>query len=247
MKKDIEWLKKEVLDNKFMGHTIHIDVLFELMDELDEPEVNSQIDKLAYFIMSEIEGEPSQNQGAVDTAIRIIKSYQNQEKLSQKWIDEHEIHYNHWVGAVPVTDLQNLLVPKQEEIVVPEWFAKWYEDRGYEMSLYGMLNDLYSNFKTAMMNWSEKYERGHAELQEVIALIKLRGKEIYEVEEEQKYIVSDKSGTPLLIKTDKGEIMSYDSQIAYNNSNGTIELTEQEIKDYDPRYWAFRKPVEELE
>ncbi len=32
-----------------------------------------QIDKLANFIMSEIEGEPSQNEGAGDTAIRIIK------------------------------------------------------------------------------------------------------------------------------------------------------------------------------
>ena len=42
MKKDLNWLRRKVLDNKFMGHTIHIDVLFELMDELDEPEVLSQ-------------------------------------------------------------------------------------------------------------------------------------------------------------------------------------------------------------
>ena len=38
VKKNIEWLRRKVLDNKFMGHTIHIDVLFELMDQLDEPE-----------------------------------------------------------------------------------------------------------------------------------------------------------------------------------------------------------------
>ena len=63
------------------------------------------------------------------------------------------------------------------------------------------------------------------------------------VEKEQKYIVSDNSSIPLLIKNDSGEVMSYDSQIAYNNSNGTIELTEQEIKDYDERYMAFAKPV----
>jgi hypothetical protein len=35
-----------------------------------------QIDKLASFIMNEIEGEPSQDEGAGDCAIRIIKEYQ---------------------------------------------------------------------------------------------------------------------------------------------------------------------------
>ncbi len=35
-----------------------------------------QIDKLANFIMAEIEGEPSQSEGAGDTAIRIIKQLQ---------------------------------------------------------------------------------------------------------------------------------------------------------------------------
>ena len=67
------------------------------------------------------------------------------------------------------------------------------------------------------------------------------------MEEEQKYIVSDNSSIPLLIKNDDGKVMAYDSQIAYNNANGTIELTEQEIKDYDDRYMIFAKPVEELE
>ena len=35
-----------------------------------------QIDKLAKFIMAEVEGEPSENEGAGDTAIRIIKQLQ---------------------------------------------------------------------------------------------------------------------------------------------------------------------------
>ena len=36
----------------------------------------SQIDKLAAFIMANVEGEPSQSEGAGDTAIRIIKQLQ---------------------------------------------------------------------------------------------------------------------------------------------------------------------------
>ena len=35
-----------------------------------------QIDRLANFIMAEVDGEPSQSQGAVDTAIRIIRECQ---------------------------------------------------------------------------------------------------------------------------------------------------------------------------
>lgn len=34
-----------------------------------------QIDRLAQFILDEVPGEPSQDQGAVDTAIRVIREY----------------------------------------------------------------------------------------------------------------------------------------------------------------------------
>jgi hypothetical protein len=45
-------------------------------DEGDRHEgenAQAQIDRLASFIMHEVPGEPSQSQGAVDTAIRIIR------------------------------------------------------------------------------------------------------------------------------------------------------------------------------
>ena len=160
MKKGIEWLKEETEkriktiesdDISFVGSEYYDegyidgmrDVLYRI-NQLDEPEANSQIDKLANFIMSEVEGEPSQNQGAVDTAIRIIKSYQNQETLSQKWIDEHEKReqlrdpfgnvYLQYV--VPSRYLQNLLVPKQELPVIPKFVAEVIEEhkeRGYDV------------------------------------------------------------------------------------------------------------------
>src|SRR5699024_995883 len=95
--KDLESIRDEIWEEmlRLEDHRIDqwADIRYQTLREvlqkhghLDEPEVNSQIDKLANFIMSEVEGEPSQNQGAVDTAIRIIKSYQNQETLSQEWI-----------------------------------------------------------------------------------------------------------------------------------------------------------------
>lgn len=45
------------------------------MTEDHEP-LNVQIDRLASFIIGEVLGEPSQNEGAIDTAIRIIREQQ---------------------------------------------------------------------------------------------------------------------------------------------------------------------------
>ena len=46
-----------------------------------------QINELASFIMNEVPGEPSQSQGAVDTAIRIIRELQaeNSELKEKAW------------------------------------------------------------------------------------------------------------------------------------------------------------------
>ncbi len=43
--------------------------------------LDSQIDRLAKFIVEHIPGEPSQSEGAVDTAIRIMSSQQGQTDL----------------------------------------------------------------------------------------------------------------------------------------------------------------------
>ena len=42
-----------------------------------EGEHESQVDRLAKFIMEEVEGEPSQSEGTIDTAIRIIRELMN--------------------------------------------------------------------------------------------------------------------------------------------------------------------------
>lgn len=43
----------------------------EILDGYDN--LRGQMSELANFIMKEVDGEPSQSQGAVDTAIRIIR------------------------------------------------------------------------------------------------------------------------------------------------------------------------------
>jgi hypothetical protein len=51
----------------------------ELAAELGSPRIESperQIDRLGNFILAEVAGEPSANEGAVDTAIRVIRKLQ---------------------------------------------------------------------------------------------------------------------------------------------------------------------------
>jgi len=56
---------------------------------MSKPEsLESQIARLAKFIMEEIPGEPSQDGGAVDTAIRIMRAQQTAWKTFQQDIDK---------------------------------------------------------------------------------------------------------------------------------------------------------------
>ena len=64
------------------------------------------------------------------------------------------------------------------------------------------------------------------------------------MKEEQKYYVIDKEDNILLIRG-YGGIEKADNLKITNSGGGALKLTEQEIKDYDPRYWAFAEPVEE--
>ena len=69
--------------------------------------------------------------------------------------------------------------------------------------------------------------------------------------EEQKYHVIDRHKVYLLVKEEERNKVETVAKIVEFYGHEHVELnyqlTEQEIKDYDPRYWAFAKPVEELE
>ena len=45
--------------------------------------LDSQVSRLASFIMSEIPGEPSQDQGAIDTAIRLLSRHAEVRKVHE--------------------------------------------------------------------------------------------------------------------------------------------------------------------
>ena len=73
-------------------------------------------------------------------------------------------------------------------------------------------------------------------------------KDIKWLKEEQKYYVMNEENELILGWSQSAYITpcieGYE-YMKYNGRENLFQLTEQEIKEYDPRYWAFAKPVEE--
>jgi len=148
------------------------------------------------------------------------------EVLSEEWIKENEeqIDPNNpsntwWVEA---DKLRGKFVPKQEELEakIQELIEDYKQEDGqYSNPENGWIGEFIEDLKNL-------------------------------VEEEQKYRVEDSHGRTLLAKmtySHRGE--TYEKVEPYNEliAGYKKELTEQEIKDYDPSYMIFAKPVEELE
>jgi hypothetical protein len=55
--------------------------------ERDTGLARAQIDKLARFILTEVEGEPSESEGAVDTAIRVIRDLMAPDMSDEQWLE----------------------------------------------------------------------------------------------------------------------------------------------------------------
>lgn len=76
---------------------VHVADVSALLDALDE--ADSKTDRLAHFIIGEIPGEPSQNQGAVDTAIRVMTSLKVENVSLRHQLAELYEHRKHIVSV----------------------------------------------------------------------------------------------------------------------------------------------------
>lgn len=198
-KEGMSWRNDNIVINKGK--------LFDLIDQLDEPEV-----------------------------------------LSTDWIKDNQSMWTSIHGAeyyVPANKLYGKLVPKQEEaekVVVPDFVDRWLKrSKGHFESIYRAIGYLSSYGYDDYDDDGDDYKvyewlPGN---EEVFVLAWNHGSTV----EEKKYEVKDKHGCFILIKNLDGEVINAYSKVVYKN-NG--QLTEQEIKDYDERYWPFAVPVEEV-
>src|SRR5699024_7935879 len=179
------------------------------------------------------------------------------ETLSEDWIQEHS--YNvHLLGtpdvttvAVPREDLQNLLVPKEslgnsqklEKVQIPKFVAEYLDFAKSDTTLMRVLE--LANTRNEWEKWEKEYdwiEENH----ELFARAWLDGFTIANEEKEQKYLVNildEGTGAYLIYYPKSG---NYGVTGILGDSKGITQFTEQEIKDYDERFWPFAVKVEEL-
>lgn len=158
--------------------------------------------------------------------------------------------YPFWFEAVDALDgivmLKNVLdvkevIPKREKVTIPKFVADYIEgQRSVLNDFVDSIEEAYIRTKRDVANWlslplnQEKYARAWFDG--------------YEVKKEQLYWVRDKGDNPILLKWPDGSISSSSTAIDKASQRENKEfyaLTEQEIKDYDERYWVFAVPVEE--
>ena len=164
------------------------------------------------------------------------------EVLSLEWIEEHRKSYT-MEDSIEISDLQNLLVPKQELPVIPKYVAEYLDFAKKEASLIEVLVIVSVGWPTMKKEFSWILANS-----EIFARAWLDG---YEVEEEPLYCVEDGKHT-LLCKWESSDGWKVISTVeatedGLHTDTLVFELTEQEIKDYDARFWPFAKKVEELE
>ena len=260
--RDIEWLKEAIKEYAYAnyGNRMKIDIseeeLDSLLDQLDEPEVLTQdwIGKnveYAYFDM--LDGS-----GRLSSATAIIKPkklknllVQNQEITEdQAWSKIAEYYpveqvglknaFEHFYYGGFMTDV----VAKKP--VIPKFVAEYLDFAKSDTTLMRVLE--LANTRSEWEKWEKEYdwiEENH----ELFARAWLDG---FTVEKEQKYYVLSKELHPMLCEsagTDK-KIMESITELTINEKGLYKEqyaLTEQEIKDYDERFWPFAVKVEELE
>lgn len=183
---------------------------------------------------------------SVGLYIDALNNNEKYEFLTEKWIEGNKFEVNGWNEAVHVEDLENLIIPKQELPIVPTWFDEWWKDipKGEGNLLHNIAqfhDKLYSYGTREVYDYIN--DTGNKKKLLNIIINELD----YKVEEEQRYYVlfgsqsHDDNWTYALTNSGSIEIFEKDVLPEWDRT----KLTEQEIKDYDPRYMVFAIPVEE--
>lgn len=136
---------------------------------------------------------------------------------------------------------------EMERVRIPQFVADYIDDRKeINFPFYQAIRIVRRNSKfedSELRNWLWTNTN-----QETFARAWLDG---FTVEEEQKYYVMNNNNRMMLCRKMDGKTITeadpFKLEAMYEGEKESHRLTEQEIKDYDPRYMAFAKPVEEVD
>ena len=139
-----------------------------------------------------------------------------------------------------------------EKPVIPQFVADYYNDyKNYELTFeeWFECSEFGKGGKTENKTFEWLLDNSHEvniERQFILADIIAHGLDGYEVEKEKLYHVVNKENYFMLRKYDGlVDIMQVSSTMSRDEfgKDTRFMLTEQEIKDYDERYWAFAEEV----
>ena len=111
------------------------------------------------------ENYPHEQMVEREVVLNLINQPDEPEALSQEWVDENSMNLpmnSPMTRWVPVSKLQNLLVPKQETAVIPKYVAEWIEANRevYGNELLSIGYDFYNNaIHPEVDNWIIKNEQ----------------------------------------------------------------------------------------
>ena len=272
MKKGIEWLKEKIGDLpttsaefindglNYIDSAIPVMSIYELINQLDEPEVLSQewIDEHATAVTYDEILDQTEIAYVDDLENLIIPKEESEvtlnrafEKIAEAYpMTKEEVcrHLEKFVAHGGKVTYGEQEVLSQELPVVPTWFDEWWKDipKGEGNLLHNIAqfhDKLYSSETREVGVYIE--DSGNKKKLLNIIINELD----YKVEEEQKYFVSSREsiGFWFLTKDNDGDIAIGTNKDYYDRKWESLKLTEEEIKDYDSRYWAFAVKVEEVE
>lgn len=214
MKKDIEWLQDEIGDLATTSAEFINDGLNYIDSAIPVANVYTLIDQL-----------------------------DKPEVLSQKWIDDKTFIVIDSDGddyaVVAHSSLQNLIVPKQEPPVIPKYMADFIRVKKYT-DAYSLQYIFCIAMKRSEAEQLKKEYDWISANDETFARAWLDG---YTVAEEQKYYVDLDTAAYVAKLKDDDQVDIYTDGIS-GSDEYEFHLTEEEIKNYDERFWAFAKPVE---
>ena len=134
-----------------------------------------------------------------------------------------------------------------ETLVVPEELGKWLQSMeiGESGAYFSTIGAMYRYWETvAGSSIFDFITQNKKELIEVI--IGSRG---YRIEKEPKYYTLDYEDIPLLERVGN-QIQRTTTELSIHEKgrdNSRFKLTEQEIKNYDERFWAFAERIEQAD
>lgn len=190
----------------------------------------------------------------LDKVLELIKKLEKQENVDwtkEEIIEKHGMTQSEWDEVISryKWHLKKEGYIIVEKPIIPKNVAEWVDRRKGLPTLSSFLEYFNSDYKDNqyLFNWVESFRGAlvnkfpKAIAEDILANVYRYG---YQIKEDKKYRVIDGNIT-LLGKVNESILTTVEIVEYYPEYIPVFELTEEEIKNFNEKYWSFAEPVEE--